>query len=350
MSAETLEWLNRNILVGYEDVRGQAWHYMASDQGDEPNHYARAIPIEDVVRRLFHWQAATRRVAVEVPADIETMTHLGEDGTPMRWAAQDDRQAITRNDDETVMGMFKDSYKIHQYEEWLLKNVAHLVDGDLAIGSAGLLAGGAVAFVTLEMEDVVHTPSGLDFRPYLVACTSFDGSLATTYKRTMGIPVCDNTLAGALGEKGQQVKIRHSKYSAFNPANTQQALNIMAEGVDEFQEQVAMLHAIPVTDDDWKRFLSAHVELPEEEGRKRTIAENKTADLNNLWNNDPRVSPWKGTGLGVLQAVNTQRLHNQTVRGTGRVERNFLNMVKGTGYDDDALAIATLQDVLTVTR
>ena len=45
MSKETQEWLNRNVLIGYTERRGNAWHYRASDQGDEPNHYPGAIPL-----------------------------------------------------------------------------------------------------------------------------------------------------------------------------------------------------------------------------------------------------------------------------------------------------------------
>ena len=55
MSAETFESLNKNILVGFTDPqygRGNAWHYRADLQGDEPNHYPHAIPVDDVLRRL----------------------------------------------------------------------------------------------------------------------------------------------------------------------------------------------------------------------------------------------------------------------------------------------------------
>jgi hypothetical protein len=44
MSTETMQWLNQNTLIGYSDQRGHAWHYRASDQGDEPNHYPVPVP------------------------------------------------------------------------------------------------------------------------------------------------------------------------------------------------------------------------------------------------------------------------------------------------------------------
>ena len=72
MSRETLQHLNTNTLIGNTDARGHAWHYRAEEQGDETNHYPGPIPVEDVQRRLFCWQAQSRRVAVEVPATLDT--------------------------------------------------------------------------------------------------------------------------------------------------------------------------------------------------------------------------------------------------------------------------------------
>jgi hypothetical protein len=33
---ETAQWLNRNVLIGYTDQRGTAWHYRATAQGASP--------------------------------------------------------------------------------------------------------------------------------------------------------------------------------------------------------------------------------------------------------------------------------------------------------------------------
>lgn len=50
MSRETIHHLNTQVLVGFTDQRGTAWHYRRDEQGDEPNHYPAAIPVEDVRR------------------------------------------------------------------------------------------------------------------------------------------------------------------------------------------------------------------------------------------------------------------------------------------------------------
>jgi hypothetical protein len=52
------------------------------------------IPVADVEGRLSDWQAVSRPVAVEVPADLSTLTHVDDPGDPMRWSVIEDRQAI----------------------------------------------------------------------------------------------------------------------------------------------------------------------------------------------------------------------------------------------------------------
>ena len=102
---------------------------------------------------------------------------------------------------------------MHQYREWLVGTVANILDDDLSISSAGLLREGAVAWVEVSVPESITTPEGVEFRPNLLATTSFDGSIATTFKRTVTDVVCDNTREAALAEKGQAYKVKHSRNS-----------------------------------------------------------------------------------------------------------------------------------------
>jgi len=168
MSKESISWLNTNTLIGCTDKRGTAWHWRAQEQGERSNHYPGAIPVADVQDRLFGWQAESRRLAVELPAAVVDATHW-ESGWPRRWAVLPDRQAICRSDDHTVLGIFGPGYTRHQYREWLLTTVADLLDDDLVISSAGLLRGGAMAWVEVSMPETITTPEGVAFRPNLLA-------------------------------------------------------------------------------------------------------------------------------------------------------------------------------------
>lgn len=354
MSSETLQHLNTKTLIGNTDARGHAWHYRAEEQGDESNHYPGPVPIADVERRLFNWHADSRRLAVEVPATVETMTHLATDGTPARWAEVPDKQAITRSDDHsgTVMGIFAPGYVRHQYRDWLLSTVADVLDDDLSISSAGLLRGGAIAWVEVSVPESVETPEGVTFRPNLLATTSFDGSIATTFKRTVTDTVCDNTRELALAESGQTYKVKHSRYSVAKLGDAREALAMVYTLADEFAAEVKELCATELTPGQWSAVLDRLVPVVDSRtgaalvGRALTMAAKKRDALGRLYRNDERVSPWAGTAMGVIKAVNTYEHHEGTVRGATRAERNMLRAVTGDFGALDRATWSSLKQVL----
>lgn len=350
MSKESLAHLNTNTLIGNTDARGTAWHYRAEHQGEQSNHYPGPIPVADVQARLFHWQAESRHLAVETFCDPADMSHLDGDGRPMRWVTVEDRQAIVRSDTEHLMGIFAPGYAMHQYRQWLLTTVADILDDTLAISSAGLLRGGAIAWVEVSVPQSITTPEGVTFRPNLLATTSFDGSIATTFKRTVTATVCDNTRDLALAEHGQRYKVKHSRHSHARLAEARDALAMIHTLADDFAREVAQLCATTVTPRQWGTFLDRHV--PERDaggmplkGRALTLAQKKRAALERLYSHDDRVAPWAGTAHGVLQAINTYEHHEGTVRGATRAERNMLRTVTG---DFAALDMNTWKELALV--
>jgi phage/plasmid-like protein (TIGR03299 family) len=354
MSAETLQHLNTHTLIGNTEARGAAWHYRAQEQGEESNHYPGPVPVADIQRRLFHWQAVSRRLAVEVPAEAATMTHLDEASRPARWAVVPGRQAISRSDDAdgAVMGVFAPGYAMHQYPQWLLTTVANILDDGLAPSSAGVLRDGAIAWVEVSVPDTITTPEGVAFRPNLLATTSFDGSIATTFKRTVTDVVCDNTRELALAERGQAYKVKHSRHSGARIGDARQALQMVHTLAADFQAEVAELCRTPVTARQWQLFLDAH--LPDADPvtgqpltpRSLSLLEGKRDALNRLYRHDLRVAPWAGTAHGVLQAVNTFEHHEGTVRGATRADRNMLRAITGDFGTLDRASWATLRAVL----
>jgi phage/plasmid-like protein (TIGR03299 family) len=337
MSEETLTWLNQNTLIGFTEKRRKAWHFRADEQGAEPNHYPGAVPIEDVRRRLFDWEA--------VEGTFET-SYINAAGDVAR-IVDPSRKTIVRNDTGLVLGTFKSGYLIHQHTHALLDQVEALLDDDVCIGSAVLLKGGAVAFVSLELPENITTPEGVVFRPRLLAAGSHDGSLSSTYKRVVTIVVCDNTGSVALGEHSPTVKVKHSRYSELKLASARETLDLIYTIKDTFSRQVADLTAIKVDDGAWARVLKRLAPIPESDGAAKTKATKKAMTLDRLWHHDDRVAPWKGTVYGVVQAVNTYAHHEQPVRGAERDERNAWHAVSG---EIDKLDAETLSRVLAVVR
>jgi phage/plasmid-related protein TIGR03299 len=351
MSRESLNWLNNNVLVGFTEKRGVAWHYKKSEQGEESNHYPGAIPVEDVIRRLFNWEPVESEIYVRIPPQL---TPSGV--TTERYVKVRHRKCIIRSDalahagDEiNAMGLFTEGYAPHPYREWLINNVANMLDGDLGIGSAGLLRDGARAWVQVEVPDNIVTPEGVTFRPHILAYTSFDGSLATTYRRSSTIVVCDNTLEIARRENGAKYTVKHTKGSTLKIANAREALNIIYQSADDFTAQVARLCRTEVSDKAWRMFLSAYIPYPENRNKRgMSIADRKRGELNRLYMWDDRAAPWQGTAYGVIAAVNTFNHHYSAVRkGTSRADANMDKIIKGLMAADDRKALDLLDKVLT---
>ena len=347
MSQESLEWLNQNVLIGFTEKRGTAWHYRESAQGDEPNHYTGPVPVADVERRLFHWTAEKVPMLQSVPCGIADATGVDDDGTSYRIEAVPNRAIIRRSDTHHVLGVFKDGYVPHQPREWLLENVATLLGESLQIGSAGLLRGGAVAWVQIEASENMVTKSGVEFRPHITAADSFDGSLVSTYKGGATVIVCDNTMEANLREKGHHVKIRHTRYGRLDFDSARDALGIVEQAGESFAADVDYLTSWHITDRQWARFLDSLITVKPDATttHSQTVADHKRDQLTTLYNSDPRVAPWRGTAFGVLQATNTFAHHVKVARGDRRVERNMLNALTGVTAKTDGATLDLLGKV-----
>ena len=360
MSRETSHWLNTMVLVGCTDKRGTAWHHRGDlqtpweitlDDGrvlsGVGNHYPQGIPVDHVQYRLFNWKALTAPVYAAIG---------GADGIEPYYVEIPNQKRVYPSDEPThTFWIAKDSYQPHDYSDTLLGSIGDILDvnsGDLVISSAGLLVQRAVGWVEVSVPDSIVTPEGIEFRPNILATTSLNGTSATIWKRTCTDVVCDNTRAIALAEQGQQYKIRHSKYSNLKLADAREALAIIHTTADDIEAEFRELCQIDVTE---KQFFDIVKEIvaPETGNGKEpskmalTLQEKKTEQLSTLWRNDNRVSPWAGTGYGVVQCFNTWEQHYKgTRRGTSLAERNMLATINGDIEKTDREVYATMMRVL----
>lgn len=346
MSKETSKWLNNYTLIGQASKRGKAWHYREDHQGTEPNHYDGFVPVADVERRLFFWEPVT--AALRARAEI-----LSDHGVTLIDIVDNTRQVIIRPDTSTVLGVFREGYQVHPYRETLLKLTQEAIGDGVGVGSAGLLSGGGVAWVQFEMEDTQNA-SGVEYRPFITASTSLDGTLATDWRAGSQLVVCDNTLSAALAQKTLRIKKKHTRNSLNEDTylEIREALQLsITETNEAFKTQVDRLTAERVTDTEWDKFLTQHFgAVPEAEGRGRTISLNRNDRLNTLWYSDDRVSPWRNTAFGVVQAVNTFTHHMVTPKGGSRSDTNALRAVNGGVDKLDADTIESLNAVFKANR
>jgi len=345
MSKETLEWLNVNTLIGFSGKRGKFWHYREEMQGDEPNHYEGAVPVADIERRLFNFQMVERPLYIVVPCAMDEATTTMPNGSPAKMVTVDDRKAVATDDTNEVLGIFKGGMEgREQYSQSLLHDMEEIAGNGVEFASAGLLQNRAVAWVQLEAVETLSA-CGVDFRPRLMGCDSCNGSLVRLYNTGNTVVGCDNTMAESLLSSLAIFKLKHTKFAKFDASKVRDALGILETIGANFTESLEVLTNWAVTDADWEKFLDevCKFDADAKTTRSATIAQNKRDDLRLLWEEDERVSPWKGTAFGVLQATNTWGQHIQTVRGAKRADRNMLNTITGASYKADADALKTLE-------
>lgn len=324
MSRETREWLSNYTLIGYTEKRGNAWHYR---QGDN-NHYVGGVPIEDVRTRLFDWTPVEHPVYINVGHEQQMVPNA---------------KAIVRSDNQHVLGIFSDGYQPHHYDQWLLDNVGYILDtssGELGIGSAGVLEGGAVGWVQVEMPETVKTAEGVTFRPWFNAFSSLNGKFATTYKTGVTNIVCDNTMRAAQGERSEQFKAKSTSRSLTRIAEARDALGLVFSVAADFEREIAELCSTDFTNQQFDKLVAQLAPVTADmKPRAVSMANKKRDQLYGLWRNDERVAPWAGTAWGAYQAVNTHGQHLATVRVGNRPERNMTKNLQGKIDESDASAL-----------
>lgn len=326
MSEETREWLSQNILVGFTEARGNAWHHRKGDD----NHYPQQIPIEEVKRRLFDWE----------PVKVETEYWRHDE------ACLSGEFIYTSSKTGEKICATTESHLAHSYSEWLLDNVGTMLGGEVQIGSAGLLKNASQAWVQVELAET-QMASGVEFRPTILASTSLDQSLRSTYRAVNTIVVCDNTRAAALQEDTPVYGVKHTKNSKFSEGKARETIGLqLHQQAETFTAQVERMLSEEVTDGNLERLMEVLVPLADNP-RGLTRAENKRDQLRGMWVSDPRVSIWKNTVWGVLQLFNTYNIHESSIRGENRVQSQLQNILSGKLFDKDAIVASALRGVLT---
>ena len=239
----------------------------------------------------------------------------------------DGKKALVHGDSKAVLNIVSTRYEIHQYYDWLVDNVQSILDvsdGDLTIGSAGLLRGGGQAWVQVRPPQAVNV-GGDEMLPWILATTSHDGSLTTQYKGQRQRTVCDNTLAIALGENTSEYKIKHLRGSTAKLGEARQALDLIYTAQTEFDMAIERMMNTPFTDDQFHDL--GNIIVPDitpvigDDGKvtnERAINNrfDTIVELKKLWFHDERVGDFHGTVWGAKQAHNTWH-HWYRTHGTG---------------------------------
>lgn len=359
MGAESMETYNREILIGgCEDVtvRGmaaengyRAWHYDPTYQGDESNHYPGAIPTDDIMRRLLSWDI------VEVPLRLDHIVVSGEDIHHIQVDDQT-RKVLVRSDTMKVLHVVGADYHTPNYAVDVLdfgRQVVSDSDGEIYVASAGLLRGGGQFWMQFMCPEV-RVAAGMVFQPFVTISDSCSGKHWEIVRGGQAV-VCDNTLTLAMSQRVNHARVRHTKNAPTRYAEAAAMTGIITEFSEEFTRRLEILADRVITDAQWEKFLSVHFGEPIKGNKKSETFNAKNREhLTGLYMSDPMVAPWKGTALGVVQAVNTDRKHHTKLVGRGSktdpMVRHYGDVLNGTYSDLDAKTIAEINMVFKDAR
>lgn len=368
MSKETNETLNRLVLVGNCANRPMAWHNspeLRSQMGWENNHYDDYVPMEDVVRRLFDWEpiATPKANLVPVPWGSKDIDWFDKDGRPFKVMMTGEyvgteyfgEKGIVRSDGFAHMATHGNSYRIHDYKKWLLELQSTIIGSDLKILGAGLLRNGLQAYVQIALPEKIHDDTtGIEFLPYMMAATSLDGSMPSTFSRQGLYVVCDNTRDRALRQSERAGMIYTAKHTArsLDMSKIQVLRNTLSILVKEAEEMAAEnreLAAIKVARQKWIKVIDIIEPLPKAEEAtptKVSRAQRRRELLDATYQYDPMCSLYKGTALGVVHSVNTYWTHYRQVNSGNRWDRNMEAVIRGNAKSVDIQTVSALSQVL----
>lgn len=352
MSKETQQWLVDNIRVGYTGPDGPAW-WARDNYMTDGSHFDGPVPVEEVERLLS--VEFVEGTVFSTFTDASGNKQSVQDKTRKTIVALNDRFA---DDAGSILGTFKLGYQVHDYKQWTADQIAAILDtsrGELGTKSVGLLKNRGVAFMQAQLTGSGLEVGGFEFTPYILAATSVDGSLSSTYATGVTAAVCDNTLAAALSSAVTKFKVKHSRNSAGKLADVRDKLGLVYQAADDFIASATALQSVDVTAKDFSAWLDEmNGPVPPADpksstgGAKYTNAVKLRETYEAMWNHDAKVKPWAGTAFGVIQLSNTYNTWKRNVSGAdgGRMERTYLNMVTGVTAKEDASALDALATVM----
>jgi len=336
MSAETYEYLARNVLAGFADTRRPWWADAAEAEGHATNLFPADVPMERVEELLTKWSPVTAGLG-EVDMDAAE-TLYDADMKPVRAIRTSliepvsTHKLVKASDTREHIAVIGIDHAIHSYSDWLTGTVRECVGDEAQVSSAGLLRNRAQAWVQIERPESAMGPDGIKFSPYVTCSTSLDGSLKSQINQNTTMVVCDNTLRIT---RGQGVAFRHTKNSNAKLGDYRSVMTAIVQGETEFRVELERQLGVKVDDSAFSRFLEAFVPIEDDDiPAKKTRSKRKRQEITQLYKGDERVQGWRGTEFGVVQAVNTWQTHMSQLRNATGYEMDDTNLRAMRNYGE----------------
>jgi phage/plasmid-like protein (TIGR03299 family) len=270
------------------------------------------------------------------------------DGT----AIESDRYFCVREDIKAVLspGVVSSQYSLENLQPVeCIKTVKRYCDVDprFELSAAGMLDNGARIWVTASFNGGVVV-AGEKHLAYLLMSTTYDASACSVFKLTMWRAICDNTLAGALGDGTTEIKVRHN--SKFDPIKAGKQLAAMAQSVERFKLVGDAMAEFELTAQQVSHFFRDMLDIPRDAKIEDVSARkvNQVYALQDAYKRSvaegaPKLSAW-----AVLQGLTRYVDHDRSTRNSDGDEsaKRFQSSQWGSGDQMKSRGFDTLQAIL----
>lgn len=209
-------------------VRQVPWHGLGAVLDEYP------VSVDDALNKAgLNWTVKQGDVlVVDTPewTDDFGVTH------PPSLVSAEGYRANVRQDNNAVLGIVSDDYKVVQNRE-AFQFLDSLINSDLYFETAGSLHGGKRVWTLARRPDYVEV-GGDQVATYIYVASSHDGSLAVTAAVSPIRIVCANTLGLALNssDRARTYRFRHTGDLSVKYAEARKVLDLTINYEAQFKE------------------------------------------------------------------------------------------------------------------
>lgn len=207
-----------------------------------------------------------------------------------------------REQDDKVLGVVGSQYTVIQNREGF-DFLTNLVDSDdIAIESAFSLKGGSIVGILARRPDHIKI-AGEEQIPYIYFTNSHDGSSPIRAMTTTVRVVCWNTHDMAVRGAKNVHSVRHTRSYEQKLQAARETLQVSFKYTDEFAKMAEWLAETTISNKEFQKFLDTLVEIPKEEGRAKTIRQNRQDAIRDIYYSDDNLNNIRGTAWGALNSI-----------------------------------------------
>lgn len=245
-------------------------------------------------------------------------------------------RANVRADDNSVLGIVSDRYRIVQNKD-AFSFIDSLIDsGDVRYEKAGSLKNGRVVWMLARLNQETNI-LGDKVDPYICFTNTHDGSGSVRIMMTPIRVICANMLNIALNSASRQWSATHVGDFERKLEDAQKTLLLANNYLTALDEEAHKMVDIKISDTVWEEFV--HELLPETPTTSLINLENRRDELRSKLLADD-IRKFNGTGWAVVNAVTDYVAHTLPIRVRSNYKENrFGRIIQGDAMVDKVVEL-----------